>query len=98
MTTKLEHGKTSEELRRERGTAGHKAIHLRPTDRVPIICSLGYFVARYAGIPCSAGYYDPDAWLAAYRRTLRDLQPGMSFTRPFSPGTAMEYLNPRFRK
>ena len=98
MTTTLEHGKTSEELRRERELRVTNAIHLRPTDRVPIICSLGYFVAKYAGIPCSAAYYDPDAWLAAYRKTLRDFQPDMSFTQPFSPGTAMEYLNPRFRK
>ena len=98
MTTTLEHGKTSEELRRERELRVTNAIHLRPTDRVPIICSLGYFVARYAGIPCSAAYYDPDAWLAAYRKTLGDFQPDMSFTQPFFPGTAMEYLNPRFRK
>ena len=87
-----------QELRREREQRITDAIKLRPTDRVPVICSLGYFVARYAGIPCSAAYYDADAWLAAYRETLRDFQPDMSFTQPFSPGKAMEYLDPKFRR
>ena len=98
MTTTPEQGKTSTEWRRERELRVTDAIKLKPTDRVPIICSLGYFVAKYAGVPCSAAYYDPDAWLAAYRKTLRDYQPDMSFTQPFTPGKAMEYLNPRFRK
>jgi hypothetical protein len=98
MATALEQGKTAMELRREREQRVTDAINLRPTDRVPVICSLGYFVAKYAGIPCSAAYYDPDAWLAAYRKTLRDYHPDMSFTQPFYPGKALEYLNPKFRR
>jgi uroporphyrinogen-III decarboxylase len=90
--------KTSRELRRERERRIADAINLRPTDRVPVICSLGYFVAKYAGIPCSAAYYDPDSWLDAYRKTLRDFQPDMAFIQPFSPGKAMEYLEPKFRR
>jgi hypothetical protein len=98
MSYGLEEGKTQQELLREREKRITDAINLRIPDRVPVICSLGYFVAKYAGIPCSAAYYDPDAWLEAYRITLRDYRPDMAFTQPFSPGKAFEHLKPKFRK
>jgi hypothetical protein len=98
MTKVLEQGKAPVELRREREQRVTDAIDLRPTDRVPVICGLGYFAAKYAGIPCSAAFYDCDAWLAAYRKTLRDFQPDMAFTQAFSSGRAMEYLNPKYRR
>jgi hypothetical protein len=98
MTTELEQGKTAQELRREREQRITDAINLKITDRVPIVCDLGFFVAKYAGIPCSAAYYDCDSWLAAYRKTLQEFQPDMAFTRPFTPGKAMEYLDPKFMK
>jgi hypothetical protein len=94
----LEQGKTPQELRREREQRITDAINLKMTDRVPVVCELGFFVAKYAGIPCSAAYYDCDAWHAAYRKTLQDFQPDMSYTRPFSPGKGMEYLAPKFMK
>ena len=71
---------------------------LKTTDRVPVVCEMGFFAAKYAGIPCSAAYYDCDAWLAAYRKTLQDFQPDMAFTRPFLPGKALEYLDPKFMR
>lgn len=89
---------TSEKLRREREQRVTDTIHLKPTDRVPVSCELGYFVAKYAGIPCSAAYYDYDGWLEAYRKTLQDFQPDMAFTREFTPGKALEYLDPKFMK
>jgi uroporphyrinogen-III decarboxylase len=98
MSTVLEQGKTGKELRREREQRITDAINLKNTDRVPVVCELGFFAAKYAGIPCSAAYYDCDAWLAAYRKTLQDFQPDMSFTRPFSPGIALEYLDPKYMK
>ena len=98
MNKGLEQGKTAAELRREREQRVTDAIRLKTTDRVPVICSLGYFVAKYTGISCSAAYYDADAWLAAYRKTLEDFRPDMSFTQAFSPGKALEYLNPRFMR
>jgi hypothetical protein len=98
MATTFEAGKTVLELRREREQRVTDAINLKRTDRVPVISSLGYFVARYAGIPCSAAYYDADVWLEAYRKTLRDYQPDMAFTQPFTPGKAFEYLKPKFRR
>jgi uroporphyrinogen-III decarboxylase len=98
MDSILEQGKTAKELRREREQRITDAIGLRPTDRVPVVCELGFFVAKYAGIPCSAAYYDCDAWHAAYRKAFRDFQPDMAFTRPFSPGKALEYLDPKFMR
>jgi hypothetical protein len=98
MNNTLEQGKTPQELRREREQRITDAINLRIADRVPVSCEIGFFAAKYAGIPCSAAYYDCDAWLAAYRKTLRDFQPDMAFTRPFTPGKALEYLEPKYMK
>jgi hypothetical protein len=90
--------KTPEELRCEREQRITDAIALKLTDRVPVACELGYFAAKYAGIPCSAAYYDFDAWLGAYRKTLRDFQPDIAFVREFIPGKALERLDPKYRK
>ena len=90
MSTILEQVKSGKELRREREQRIMDAIRLKKTDRVPVSCEIGFFAAKYAGIPCSAAYYDCDAWLAAYRKTLRDFQPDMAFTRAFTPGKALE--------
>jgi hypothetical protein len=98
MSKYLEPNKSPEELRREREQRITDAIHLKPTDRVPVTCELGYFAARYAGIPCSAAYYDYDGWLEAYRKTLQVFQPDMAFTREFTPGKMLELLDPKFRK
>ena len=46
------------------------AIRLDIPDRMPVFTSISYFAARYAGIPCSAAYYDFDTWYAAYEKTL----------------------------
>jgi uroporphyrinogen-III decarboxylase len=88
----------AKELRCERERRITDAIHLRNTDRVPVVCELGFFAAKYSGLPCSAAYYDFDAWLTAYRKTLQDFQPDMAFTRNFTPGKALEYLDPKYMK
>jgi hypothetical protein len=98
MSKELERGKTAKELRREREQRITDAIKLKIPDRIPVACDLGFFVAKYAGIPCSDAYYDCDSWLAAYRKTLEDFQPDMAFTRPFTPGKALEHLNPKYMK
>ena len=56
---------------------------------------MGYFPAKYAGIPCTAAYYDYEAWYDAYQKTLRDFQPDMIYQQPFIPGMALEILSPR---
>jgi hypothetical protein len=88
-------GKSARQVRRERDKRIMDAIQLRITDRVPIICSMGYFPAKYTGIPCSAAYYDYDAWYAAYDKTLKDFQPDMIFPQGFMPGKALEILSPK---
>ena len=86
---------TPKELRRIREKRVTDAIHLKMTDRVPVCTTLGYFVAKYAGIPCSAAYYDFDAWYAAYEKALADFKPDMIFTQAFSPGKVLEILDPK---
>jgi hypothetical protein len=94
MALKLEQGKTARQLIVEKEKRITDAIHLQPTDRVPIICGMGYFPAKYAGIPSSAAYYDFDAWLAAYRKTLVDYHADMIYHQGFTPGKALEILKP----
>ncbi len=84
--------KTARQIRQEREKRITDAIQLKMPDRVPIICAMGYFPAKYVGIPCSAAYYDFDAWYAAYEKTLKDFQPDMIYPQPFTPGKAMEIL------
>jgi hypothetical protein len=87
--------KSAAQLRKEREKRITDAIHLRIPDRVPVICGMGYFPAKYVGIPCSAAYYDFDAWFDAYRKTLPDFPADMIFPQPFTPGKALEILDPR---
>ncbi len=90
--------KAAAELRRERETRVTDAIQLKKTDRVPVLSAIGYFAAKYAGIPCSAAYYDFDAWYNAYKKTLQDFQPDMIFPQPFTPGKALEIINSRLMR
>jgi hypothetical protein len=87
--------KTARLLRKEREQLVMDAIHLKPTKRVPVLSSIGYFAAKYAGIPCSAAYYDFDAWYAAYEKTLDDFQPDMLYPQGFTSGKALEILEPK---
>jgi uroporphyrinogen-III decarboxylase len=87
--------KSARQLRKERDKRIMDAVQLKMPDRVPIISSMGYFPAKYTGIPCSAAYYDYDAWYAAYDKTLKDFQPDMIFPQGFTPGKALEILSPK---
>ena len=98
MTSKLQGGKTAKELRKERETRVMDAIRLKKTDRVPIICGMGYFPAKYAGLPCSAAYYDYDAWYRAYQKTLQDYDADLVFSQNFMPGKVLEILNSRLTR
>ena len=95
MAAKSQEKKTGAQLRNEREKRITDAIHLKIPDRVPIICGMGYFPAKYVGIPCSAAYYDFDAWLAAYEKTLPDFPADMIYPQTFTPGEAFEILNPK---
>jgi hypothetical protein len=95
MSKNPDEGKTGAQLLREREKRITDAIELRIPDRVPVLSAIGYFPAKYTGVPSSAAYYDYDAWLAAYQKTLRDFQPDLVFVQSFTPGKALEILNPR---
>lgn len=88
-------GKTAEQLRYEREKRITDAIQLKIPDRVPIICGIGYFPAKATGTPFSAAYYDYKAWFAAYQKTLPDYPADMIFHQSFTPGKALEYLDPK---
>jgi uroporphyrinogen-III decarboxylase len=90
--------KTARQLLREREKRITDAIQLKIPDRVPVIAGIGYFAANYAGIPCSAAYYDYDAWVAANKKTLQDFQPDMLLAQNFTPGKALEIINPKQTK
>jgi hypothetical protein len=82
------------QLRKEREERIMNAIKFRKNDRVPVDTPIGYFPARVAGIPCSAAYYDYDAWYKAYDETIGDYPADMIFVQGFQPGSAMEILQP----
>ena len=90
--------KTAKQLRQERENRVMDTIRMKIPDRVPVISAMGYFPAKYTGIPCSAAYYDYDAWYAAYEKTLQDFQPDLVFQQGFSPGKALEILDPKQMK
>ena len=98
MSEDNEKGMTPEELRRTREQRITDAINLKTTDRVPVSCNIGFFAAKYAGIKFSAAYYDYEAWLSAYRKTLKDFQADIIFTREFTSGLAQEYLKPKYSR
>ena len=50
MNQALEEDKSPQELRREREQMMMDCIHLKPTDRIPVGCELGFFMARFAGL------------------------------------------------
>ncbi len=88
--------KSTEELYQERNKRVNDAIHLEIPDRVPIDMSLGYFPAKYTGVPCSVVYYEPEKWLEAVRETVLDFQPdSLFYIQGLSPGKAMEILDPK---
>jgi len=89
----FENGKTAAQVRAEKEKRIMDAIHLKKTDRVPIICGMGYFPAKYAGIPSSAAWYDFNAWIEAYRKTLLVYQADLVYPQPFTPGKALEILD-----
>ncbi len=84
----------AKQLRKEREERIMNAIRFRKNDRVPVDTPIGYFPARVAGIPCSAAFYDYDAWYKAYDETIDDYPADMIFVQGFQPGTAMEILQP----
>jgi len=87
--------KSAQALRAEREKRIMDCVHLKPTDRVPIICGMSYFPGKYAGVPFSASYYDYNAWYDAYKKTLQDFPADLVYHHAFTPGKALEILQPK---
>jgi uroporphyrinogen-III decarboxylase len=87
--------RTPQQIRYEKEKRIMDTIRLKIPDRVPVITGMGYFPAKYVGIPCSAAYYDYDAWYDAYKKTLKDFPADIIFPQGFTPGSALEILDPK---
>jgi len=88
-------GKPAKQLNEERQQRLNIARDVKVPDRVPITCPIGNFPAKYAGILCSDAYYNFDAWYAAYEKTLQDFRPDSFMATNFTPGKALEILDPK---
>jgi len=95
MTSKHEQEKSASQLREEREKRVMTTIRMEIPDRVPVICGIGYFPAKAQGVPCSAAYYDYEAWYNAYKKTLPDYPADFIFHQGFTPGKALEILAPK---
>jgi len=85
-------GKPAEQLRAERYRRLHTAWRLGIPDRVPINCPMGYFPARYAGIPFSAAYNDFEAWYDACEKALQEFRPDTFGATAYQSGKALAML------
>jgi hypothetical protein len=85
--------KTPEELYKERAKRVEDAIQLKVPDRVPIVLSLGFFPAKYAGITCEDAFYNPAKWRAAVKKTAVDFAPDMCAAGGGTSGGALEALD-----
>ena len=80
-------------MAQERTKRLEDAIQLKIPDRVPVVLSLGYFPAKYAGVTCQDAFYNPVKWRAAVKKTVVDMAPdSWSVTGP-SSGNALEALD-----
>jgi len=87
--------RSAKEMYAERDRRVGDAIALRTTDRVPVHFFVGYFAAKYAGVPTSALYYDAEKWRQANRKTVLDFEPDTYWVQTAGvSGESMELLGP----
>lgn len=84
--------KTPDELYRERLNRVEDAIQLKVPDRVPFFPRLGFFPARYAGLPAEEAVYRSDKWLAANKKVILELEPDIYSVSP-NPGRSWEAMD-----
>src|SRR3989339_423213 len=91
----LNTGKSPEQRYEERERLVRDAIALREPSRVPVLLTLGYFSAKYVGIPTATAYYDPIRYRAAVRKTIIDMEPDIfQSSNGNSSGEVMDALLP----
>ncbi len=83
----------SENSFNERAKRIKDAIELRVPDRVPVMVSLGYFPAKYAGITCQDAFYNASKWKEAVKKTVADIAPDVCQITGPSSGSALEALD-----
>jgi hypothetical protein len=86
---------TPEQRYREKGKRLGDTIRLQIPDRVPVMLELSYFPAWYTGLTYEAAFYDYDNWLEANIKTMTDFDPDLVHVTAFSPGEALELLDPK---
>lgn len=93
------HGKTVEELYRERERRLNDAMQLKVPDRVPVFFfDVPLLACRYAGLPYSAAYYDAPAWKAAFKKLFVDMEPDGWAVANRESGAAMEAVETNYTK
>ena len=93
------HGKTIEELYREREKRIFDAMQLKKPDRVPVVLfDVPLLACRYSGLPFSAAYYDAPAWRAAFKRLFADLEPDGWAVGGRESGAALEATGTNFAR
>jgi uroporphyrinogen-III decarboxylase len=89
MDTRLNMGKTPEDLYKERETRVLDAVALKKPDRVPIAVMFSFFPAKYAGMTTQEAMYDPEKLWKAQWKTMTEFEPDME-QNPF----ALRFLGP----
>jgi hypothetical protein len=87
---------TPVELLKERTTRLENSIKLQPVDRIPVVISIAFFAAKYAGYTPAEVMFDGDKMMKAWIKTYTDFQTdaynnpfGLHFTGPVL--TALDY-------
>ena len=82
-----------QQLYDERVKRVEDALRLEIPDRVPVVLSLGYFPAKYAGITCEDAFYNPTKWKEASIKTVVDFHPDAYIGLGPDCGPALEALD-----
>jgi hypothetical protein len=77
---------------RQRVTRVKDAIQLKVPDRVPVIPSVGFFPAHYAGITTQEALYDPDKSCRAYEKYTFDFAPDIH-RGPYGPAKVYDIID-----
>jgi len=88
---------SSDRLLQEREGRINDAVALREPDRVPVLCILGFFPARFAGITFKDAMYDYEKTMRAWINAMAELQPD-AYEDPFTGrffGRVLEKLDYR---
>jgi hypothetical protein len=92
------HGKTPEQLYKEREKRLYDAVQMKVPDRVPVIFGGTFFACKYAGIPYSAAYYDAAGWKSAYAKMLIELEPDGYGSAAVESGSVLAALESNYTK